>query len=69
MNRTGCACVHALAAGAVKEDAPLSDRYAVRAIALLRQATDAGYKDLETLRKDPDLNALRGRDDFKKLVK
>jgi hypothetical protein len=65
----GCACVHALAAGAVKGDSGHAERYAARAVALLRQAEDAGYKDAEALRKDPDLNALRGRDDFKKLLK
>jgi len=64
-----CACVHALAASAVKGDAVLADRYAARAVALLPQAADAGYKDAKTLRKNPDLNALQGRDDFKKLLK
>ena len=64
-----CACVHALAAGAVKGGATLADHYAVRAVALLRQAADAGYKDSQTLRKDQDLDALRDRDDFKTLLK
>jgi eukaryotic-like serine/threonine-protein kinase len=64
-----CACVHALAAGAVKADAALADRYAVRAVAMLRQATNAGYNDSQTLLKDQDLEALRDRDDFKNLLK
>ncbi len=64
-----CGRICALAAGAVQGDAALADRYAARAVALLRQAADAGYNDSQTLRKDPDLDALRGRDDFKKLLK
>jgi WD40 repeat protein len=64
-----CGRIYALAAGAVQGDAALADRYAARAVALLRQAADAGYRDSQTLRQDPDLDALRGRDDFKKLLK
>ena len=64
-----CACVHALAAGAVKGDATLADHYAVRAVALLRQAADAGYNNSQTVQKDHDLDALRDRADFKDLLK
>jgi serine/threonine protein kinase/WD40 repeat protein len=64
-----CACIYGLAAGAVKADAPLADRYALRAIALLRQAADAGFKDSAHLQKDTDLDSLRTREDFKALVK
>ncbi len=60
----GCACVHALAAGAVKGDAVL----AARAVALLRQAAIAGYRDGEHFLKDPDLDALRRREDFIQLL-
>jgi serine/threonine protein kinase/WD40 repeat protein len=63
----GCACVHALAAGAVKDDAALAERHAARAVALLSQAVAAGFKDGEQLRKDPDLDALRQRKDFLQL--
>jgi hypothetical protein len=35
---------------------------------MLRQAVVRGYKDLAQLKTDPDLKALRGRDDFKKLL-
>jgi hypothetical protein len=59
-----CARVHALAAGVAKGDAALSDRYAARAMTLLRQAADAGYKDGQRVLKDPDLDALRRRKDF-----
>ena len=41
---------------------------AKRAVALLQQAVANGFKDAEHLKKDDDLKALRGRDDFKKLV-
>jgi tetratricopeptide (TPR) repeat protein len=34
----------------------------------LRRAVALGYKNLEHLKKDTDLNALRKRDDFKKLI-
>jgi serine/threonine protein kinase/WD40 repeat protein len=62
-----CACVCALAARAVRADAALAERYAARAVALLRQAVKAGYKDEQQLRKDPDLDALRRREDFLQL--
>jgi serine/threonine protein kinase/WD40 repeat protein len=64
-----CGRIYALAASAVQGDAAVADRYAARAVVLLRQAADAGYKDSQALRIDPDLDALRGRDDFKKLLK
>jgi serine/threonine protein kinase/WD40 repeat protein len=65
----GCACVHALAAGAVIGDAPMSERYAARAVALLRQAVEAGHRDSEHLRKDSELDSLRRREDFRELLK
>jgi serine/threonine-protein kinase len=58
------ACVCSLASASVKND----DRYAARAVELLRQAVAKGYKDIDHLKKDPDLDPLRGRDDFKKLL-
>jgi serine/threonine protein kinase/WD40 repeat protein len=64
----GCACVHALAAGAVKGDAALADRHAARAVALLRQAAIAGFRDGKHFLEDPDLDALRRRDDFLQLL-
>jgi serine/threonine protein kinase/WD40 repeat protein len=64
-----CACVLALAAGATKSDAALADRYAARAVALLRQAVKAGWTDGEQIRKDPDLDALRGRKDFVRFLR
>jgi hypothetical protein len=39
-----------------------------RAMAWLAQAVAAGYKDVANMKKDKDLDALRGREDFKKLI-
>ncbi len=64
-----CARVLALAVGAVKGDAALTDRYAARAVALLQQAVAAGYKYGQHVIKDSDFEALRQRDDFQMLLK
>ncbi len=64
------ACVFALAAD--RPDEPggtLSNQEcAQRAIALLQQAVSEGWKNAEHMKKDDDLNALRQRDDFRKLL-
>ncbi|HKI36902.1 MAG TPA: protein kinase [Gemmataceae bacterium] len=44
------------------------EKYAARAVALLRQAIAKGYKDAAHVKTDSDLDALRPRDDFKKLL-
>jgi tetratricopeptide (TPR) repeat protein len=62
------ACVCALASSSVKGDPKLAEKYASRAVELLRQAAAKGYKDVAHMKKDPDLDGLRGRDDFKKLM-
>jgi tetratricopeptide (TPR) repeat protein len=46
----------------------LTGSYADRALAFLRQAVALGLKDVARLKKDPDLDPLRTREDFKKLV-
>jgi hypothetical protein len=46
----------------------LAPEEAARAVALLRQAVAGGYKDAARLKKDRDLDALRGRDDFRLLL-
>jgi serine/threonine protein kinase len=46
----------------------LSADYASRSIALLKQAVAKGYNDAPHMTKDPDLDVLRGREDFKKLI-
>jgi hypothetical protein len=62
------ACVYSLSSAAVKNDAKLVDRYATRAVELLRQAVAKGFKDAEHLKKDTDLDPLRSRDDYKQLL-
>jgi serine/threonine-protein kinase len=67
------ACVCALAAAKVKDDAKLSDQYAGRAVTLLRQAQKAGYfkeqAKVAHMKKDDDLRALRARPDYRDLLK
>jgi hypothetical protein len=44
------------------------NRYADQAMDALRRAVDNGYKAADRLRNDPELEPLRSRDDFKKLL-
>jgi tetratricopeptide (TPR) repeat protein len=46
----------------------LAQRFAGRAVQLIRDAVGKGWKDVEALRKEPALAPLRSRDDFKGLV-
>jgi hypothetical protein len=46
----------------------LAEGDADRALALLRQAVARGYKDTAHMKKDADLQPLRAREDFKKLL-
>src|SRR5262249_39239934 len=46
----------------------LSQAYADRAVALLRQAVRKGYRDLKDLKTNRDFDALRGREDFRALL-
>jgi serine/threonine-protein kinase len=70
------ACVYSLAAAGVQKDdrepQPKRDQqaeqYAARAVELLRQAVDRGFKDVAHMKKDADLDPLRKRDAFKKLM-
>jgi hypothetical protein len=45
------------------------EAYADRAVELLRRAVQAGWRDAAHMRKDTDLDPLRGRDDFQKLFR
>jgi hypothetical protein len=63
------ACVFALSAAAVHDDDKQAEPYAVRAVELLRQAVAKGFKDVAHLKKDSDLDPLRQREDFKKLLR
>jgi hypothetical protein len=59
------ACIFAVASGKCPGR---KHEYADRAMDLLRKAVKAGFKDAAHLKKDTDLDALRGRDSFKKLL-
>jgi len=48
--------------------APAAEAEADRAIAALRQAIAAGYRDFSKLNTDPDLAPLRSREDFRLLL-
>jgi hypothetical protein len=68
--------MRAVTAAVIKVDAktPAADaarlarEEADRAMAWLQKAIAAGYKDAAHMMKDKDLNALRDREDFKKLL-
>ena len=68
------ACFHAVYGGAIRAAAESAsnsseaDAESDRALALLKQAVAAGYQDVVSLNTDKDLDSLRARDDFKKLV-
>jgi hypothetical protein len=64
------ACILALASNRKDESAATlsKEECASRAVALLQQAVAKGYKDVELMKNDDDLKALREREDFKKLV-
>ncbi|HXY34798.1 MAG TPA: serine/threonine-protein kinase, partial [Planctomycetaceae bacterium] len=63
------ACFHAVAAGVLRSpdtspaSAKAADEEAARAMAWLKQAVAAGYKDGTHIEKDDDLEPLRARDD------
>jgi len=59
------ACVYAVASGKVADK---KDEYAKRAVELLQKAVKAGFKDVAHMKEDTDLDPLRNRDDFKKLM-
>jgi eukaryotic-like serine/threonine-protein kinase len=59
------ACFYAVASGKIADK---KQEYADRAMELLQQAVKAGYKDAAHMTKDTDLDPLRGREDFKKLM-
>jgi hypothetical protein len=61
------ACIQALAAAAAKET-DAAARHAARAVVLLRDAVAKGYNDVAHLKQDADLDSLRQREDFRKLL-
>ncbi len=52
-----------------EKDKNLEKRYADRCLAILRQTIDKGFKDVERLKTDTDLNFVRPREDFQALLK
>jgi serine/threonine protein kinase len=63
------AAVYSLSVAAAKKEADLADRYASRAVALLRQAAGQGFKDVEALKKSPEFAPLQPYAAFQKLLK
>ena len=59
------ACVYSLASAKIADK---KKQYTDRAIELLEQAVRAGWNDAKHTAKDPDLDPLHDRDDFKKLL-
>jgi serine/threonine protein kinase/Flp pilus assembly protein TadD len=59
------ACVFAVASGKIPEK---KHPYADRSMELLYKAVKAGFKDAAQMKQDTDLDSLRERDDFKKLL-
>jgi len=72
----GAACNRAICAAVIKEDPKTPAADAVRlakeqgelAMAWLHKAVAAGYKNVEHLKKNKELDALRDREDFKNLL-
>jgi hypothetical protein len=68
------ACAYALCGGAAKQakspvaGAPGSENLAEEALALLKQAVAKGFKNAAHMKQDKDLDALRARVDFQKLL-
>jgi tetratricopeptide (TPR) repeat protein len=68
------ACAYALCAGAAKQakspvdGAPLPEKLAEEALALLKQAVAKGFKNSAHMKQDKDLDALRARVEFQKLL-
>jgi hypothetical protein len=66
------ACLYALCSGAkisTADASPLVRECADEAMTLLSQAVAKGYKDVAHIKQDSDLDALRPRADFQKLLK
>jgi len=70
------ACIYSNASAAAGRDSKLSPaeqarletRYADRAMTSLRRAIAQGYRRPDLFKKDTDLDPLRARDDFQKLI-
>jgi tetratricopeptide (TPR) repeat protein len=63
------ACVLAKSAELSQDHPSLSEEYAARAVAVLRQAVGRGFRDPVMLRRVSELNYVRTRADFQKVQK
>jgi hypothetical protein len=64
------ACGLAICAGAAEKVDPKRARvYADEAIAGIRRARQGGWRDVERLKIDPDLDGIRSRPEFQQLIK
>jgi serine/threonine-protein kinase len=63
-----CARVQALASAAASGDVASAEKYAGRAVKLLREAFTKGFTDAAHMQRDGDLAPLRGRADFAELL-
>jgi hypothetical protein len=63
------ALVHAISAAAARDTGDQqAEHYAARAVQMLQDAVAKGYKDVESLKKEADFDAVRQRPDFQKLL-
>ena len=60
-----CACVFSIASG---KDDEKKQKHADRAMQLLGSAVHSGYNDVKQLKSEKDLDPIRDREDFVKLL-
>ncbi len=64
------ACGLAICAGAAEKLDPVRARtYADEAIAAIRRGSQGGWRDVERLKVDPDLDGIRSKPDFQRIIK
>jgi len=76
VDRYNAACIFSRCVRLAEKDTKLPEArrkelvksYADQAMGLLRQAVAKGYKDAAHMKKDTDLDPIRNREDFKKLI-
>jgi serine/threonine protein kinase len=66
--RYDTAGVYAVASAAARGDVTAAERYAARAVELLREVHQKGYEAMADIKKDKNLDPLRSRADFQKLL-
>ena len=67
-DRYNVACGYALCSAGAKVEREQAVKYQVLAMESLGKAVKAGFRDAANMRVDTDLDTLRERDDFKKLL-